>query len=83
MNEIELSLRNILSEFESIKEAKADVMSINEEQDLQTIGLNSLDFIHLIAKIEGKYGIFVENEDLVFEKFNTLYKMRTYVETNI
>ncbi|WP_094184745.1 acyl carrier protein [Acetivibrio straminisolvens] len=40
-----------------------------------SLGLNSLKAIQVIVKLEDTYGISFEDEDLFFDKINTLEKI--------
>ena len=56
-----------------------DVVAITENDDLQQYGFNSIDFVNLVVKIETTFGIFVKDEDLLFENFDTIKKIEGYV----
>jgi len=49
--------------------------SLNYNADLQEIGYDSLQMIRLIIMIEEKFNIEVEDDDLLFDNFNSIEKI--------
>lgn len=47
------------------------IKEINDEEDLSTFNIESMDIISLILELESYYNIEFENEDLIFNKFST------------
>ena len=54
--------------------------NVDENDNLQRLGFDSVDFVKLVVEIENKFDIFVEDEDLLFENFDTINKITEYVE---
>jgi acyl carrier protein len=55
-------------------------VSLEAEQDLLSDGiLDSLGILRVVAFIEQKLGVKVPDEDVVFENFNSIRAMATYV----
>lgn len=71
---------NIASVREIIDSFNKNITNISETDDLQKLGFDSVDFVQLVVKIETKFGIFVDDEDLLFENFDTMQKIVEYVE---
>ncbi|WP_028560593.1 acyl carrier protein [Paenibacillus pinihumi] len=80
MNEIELKLRNFISELTENKEA---VFALGLEDSLSDIGLNSIKFIELVVAIESESGIEFDDEDLDIKNFENLNKLISYIEGKI
>ncbi|OMF98443.1 phosphopantetheine-binding protein [Paenibacillus sp. FSL R7-0337] len=49
------------------------------EQDLVSLGINSMDFIKLVVLIEKEFAIEFENEALDYRKFATLNEIAEYI----
>ena len=66
-----------------IYEMVADVLDADIEQfvqidpgdDLAKHGMTSILFIHLVIALEDKYEFEFKDEDLLFDRFNTLNKL--------
>ena len=57
------------------------IKNIKEDDDLMLHGMTSISCIQLLVNIEEKYGINFKDEDLLIQKFNTLKKLFTLLET--
>lgn len=54
---------------------------LNEDEDLLSAGiLDSLAILQLVAFIEDQFGIKVPDEDVVFENFQSINALTTYLE---
>lgn len=54
---------------------------LNEDEDLLSAGiLDSLAILQLVAFIEDRFGIKVPDEDVVFENFQSINALVTYLE---
>jgi len=54
---------------------------LNEDEDLLSAGiLDSLAILQLVAFIEDQFGIKVPDEDVVFENFQSINALVTYLE---
>lgn len=65
-----------------ITEPGKDLETVGEEDNLLEIGMNSLNFIHLVLEMEKEFQVFVDNEDLVIENFDTIAKIQSYISAN-
>ena len=54
--------------------------NVDENDNLQRLGFDSVDFVKLVVEIENKFDIFVEDEDLLSENFDTINKITENVE---
>lgn len=53
---------------------------LNEDEDLLSAGiLDSLAILQLVAFIEDQFGIKVPDEDVVFENFQSINALNTYL----
>jgi len=69
----EETIINILCE---VLEVNKDLFNnIKKNDPLGSLGLNSLKAIQVIVKLEDTYGVSFEDEDLFFDKINTLEKI--------
>ena len=55
------------------------IEEIKEEDDLVAFGLNSLNGIRIIVKLEKEYNIKFADEDLVMESIQTIKKIKEYI----
>ena len=55
------------------------IRAMNEE-DFTTYGMTSIDAIQLVVVLEEKYKFEFKDEDLLFDKFNTLNKLLRLLE---
>ena len=56
---------------------------IAEHDDLLLLGLDSISAIKIIVYIEGEFGFEVNDEDLLIENFNTIYKIKEYIRMKL
>ncbi len=52
-------------------------------ENLQELGINSLNFMKIVISLEKEFGIEIEDENLIFEIFQTLQSIIDYVEKRI
>ncbi|EML6324632.1 acyl carrier protein [Bacillus cereus] len=71
------SVENILKE---ILEVEQDI-DLNE--DLSSIGLDSLVSVSLIVELEEKFGITFDDDELIFENFSNIKKIIDIVESKM
>jgi acyl carrier protein len=79
-SEIEAKVRTILS---SVSELNDWGELIKEGKPFTELGLNSITFIKLIAKIEEEFGFEFPDEDLSIEKFKDFSSLVEYIEEKI
>jgi len=54
---------------------------LNEDEDLLSAGiLDSLAILQLVAYIEDQFGIKIPDEDVVFENFQSINSLSSYLE---
>jgi acyl carrier protein len=54
---------------------------LNEDEDLLSAGiLDSLAILQLVAYIEDQFGIKIPDEDVVFENFQSINALSSYLE---
>lgn len=68
----------ILSEILNKKEE--DVRLIDKDSNLETYGLESIEAIRLVIALEEKYDFEFQDEDMIFNKFNTINKLLTLLD---
>lgn len=73
---IRLKLNEMLKETSELKDV---VDEIDDENDLASIGINSIGFVKLIVKIEGEFGFQFDDEYLDYTKFKTVNDLVLYV----
>ena len=56
-----------------------EITSEQKEDDLSTIGLDSITFIHIIVALEEEFYIEIPDEYLMLTKMNTISKMTEVV----
>lgn len=71
---IKIKVRQIIDGFHK------NLENVDENDNLQRLGFDSVDFVKLVVEIENKFDIFVEDEDLLSENFDTINKITEYVE---
>lgn len=74
MNDTIIKVRQIIDSFQK------NLGNVGENDDLQRLGFDSVDFVKLVVEIENKFDIFVADEDLLSENFDTMKKIVDYVE---
>jgi acyl carrier protein len=73
-------IRAILSKV--IDEINKDITAVADEDNLLEIGLNSISFIHLVLEMEKEFQVFVSDKELIIEDFDTIAKIKRYLEAN-
>lgn len=68
-----LGIKEIIAGFDK------DVSMLNENNDLREIGFDSIDFIHLVVKLEKRFEVFFEDQDLLIDNFNTMAKIKAFI----
>lgn len=56
-------------------------ISINENDDLQVLGVDSIKFIRIIIEIEDTFDVEIPDEYLLFSQLNTLEKIKNMLNT--
>jgi acyl carrier protein len=69
-------IKNVLKEF------KPDVR-VSLEDDLKSLGINSLTFIKIAVTAESQFGIEFGENDLNFMKFNKVIDLEAYIENRL
>lgn len=65
----------------SVLELSEDVADgLNEDSDLQGLGLDSMTCVELVVNLEDEYGITVEEEDLLVENMSTIALLEKLIE---
>lgn len=64
---------------EETQRSEVDMLGPDEDF-VATLAVNSLQFISLITKIEAAFGIEIPDEELLFERLNTINKLNRCVE---
>lgn len=71
---------NALAEFVRNELLHGRKVALTSEADLLSAGIvDSLGILRLVAFIEERFGVKVPDEDVVFENFQSLQAMATYV----
>ena len=60
------------------KESELEVV-IKINDDLANLGINSLNFIRMIVRLEEAFNIEFPDEALEYDKFNTILEIATYI----
>ncbi len=67
-----------------IKENYKDIAdNIRLDETLAAFGLNSVEFVKLVVKLEKEFGFEFDNEHLDFAKFSTIRDIVDYIESKI
>jgi acyl carrier protein len=64
------SIKSILLESQTLKSEQLE--SIHDTDDLRNYGLNSMNSIELIVKMEDLYGFAMEDDDLLLDNISTI-----------
>lgn len=56
---------------------------ISSSESLEDAGMNSIDFIKVVADIEMEYEIIFPDEELDFENFNTIDNIVRFINSQI
>lgn len=67
------SAMEILSEI--LKKEEQEMELIDSNSNLETYGLESIEAIKLVVSLEEAYDFEFRDEDLIFDKFNTINKL--------
>lgn len=78
-NSVLEKVKSIVSEIIGI----SGVDEIGSDDDLLTLGLNSISFIKIVVTIENSFNITFDDEDLLFHNFNTLNKLTSYIQKKV
>lgn len=62
---------------------KIDERNIDNEKDLIELGMGSMKSIQLIVELESTFSIPFDENDLIFDKFNTINKIVDMVDKTI
>jgi acyl carrier protein len=73
--------KTVLVEFVKNEVMRNKNAKLNEDEDLLSAGiLDSLAILQLVAYIEDQFGIKVPDEDVVFENFQSINALTSYLE---
>lgn len=61
------------------KESELEVV-IKINDNLANLGINSLNFIRMIVRLEEAFNIEFPDEALEYDKFNTILEIATYID---
>jgi acyl carrier protein len=75
-NEIELRLRELLREG---VEVNKPVEEIGFDEDLTSLGLNSISFIKLVVAVEDKFGVQFSDDDLDYNILANISSIASYI----
>lgn len=76
IGDVRLNIINLLNKLHFLSES-AD--RINDNCSLKNFGLNSLNVIRLTVALENEFGIIVDDDQLVFENFDSIKKIYEFV----
>jgi len=73
---------------DTIKKVLANILKVDysvidtydKSKSLEDLGFDSIATINLVVNIEGSYGISIEDEDLLSDKWDTLKKIEQLME---
>lgn len=74
----DLKIKKIIHEVLKEKNISKEV---NNDTNLQELGINSLDLIKVIVSIEEEYSIEFDDSDLLTDRFVDIQSIVAYVET--
>lgn len=80
MNSNEERIKKLLKE---VLQCSDNLNDLDPKENLANIGVNSITFIKLIVSIEIEFGIEVEDDNLAFDKMDTLQSIVNYIETRV
>lgn len=60
-----------------------DFEEISSSESLENAGMNSIDFIKVVADIEMEYEIIFPDEELNFENFNTIDNIVKFISLQL
>jgi acyl carrier protein len=63
-----------------LKAEPEDVKSMSKDQNLSTVGMDSLNSIDIVLGIEENFGISFTDEELLLQNLNTINKLKQIVE---
>jgi acyl carrier protein len=75
-NEIELRLRELLREG---VEVNKPVEEIGFDEDLTSLGLNSISFIKLVVAVEEEFGVQFSDDDLDYNILANISSIASYI----
>ncbi|HEX3043685.1 MAG TPA: phosphopantetheine-binding protein [Bacillota bacterium] len=80
MNDVEARVRKV---FKEVLGNPVRLEELGSEQNLNDLGITSVNFIKIILVLEDEFNIQFEDEDLKFEELNTLQRVTAYVESKL
>lgn len=80
MDEIYRKMTEILRE---VLEIEPEIEKLTTKSSLSDLGINSVDFIKLLVKIEMEFGIEIEDENLSEDLYETIDDLLNFVECKI
>jgi len=75
MNNVEMEVRRILTDMFKINSSM-----ISNEKNLFDVGLDSLTAIQLVVSLEETFGLTIEDDELLFNNFDTIHKILNIIE---
>ena len=58
-------------------------LELEKNVNLNTLGINSANYIKLVVAVEAEFGIEFNDEDLDFRKFSDLSSLIPYIESKV
>jgi len=80
IEKIESEVRDIIMEN---AELTVPIDQVGNEDDLMSLGMDSINSIKVIVAIEQEYGFEFNDDDLNFENFRNIRKLVLYIESRI
>ena len=82
VNEMENKIKSIIIEHLKL-EKKAEDLDSNKDFLLESLGLNSIDALELLLKIEQEFNIEIDDEDLNVELVRSISSLCEYVSRKV
>ncbi|MBU5265935.1 acyl carrier protein [Virgibacillus proomii] len=76
-------LNKLLKIFREELGENINVASIKGEDEINSLGINSVSFIKVLVAIESAFDFEFNDEDLISERFVTINDLVQYIEENI
>ena len=74
-------MREVLRQYiEGELRAQGDLVSIDDDDDLVMVGLDSIGFVRLVDFIENTAGLRIPPESVTIENFGTVGRITRYLE---
>ena len=77
-------IRNVVAEnIVNILEGKQDLSNVLMEENLFNLGMDSLDYMNLIVKLEMNFGFEFEDDILDMEEYHSVNRIAAYIQKSI